>query len=175
MIWRSRLAFLQMQINEHKFYTSIFSRDVIFSVYWLILSCCIVLVILAKLFQFTDIKSTFIAFLAIIFSFGTGCHSRELEASKMDFDLVVHLVDGKKGDYIISQYANDGRIMVRPASKSENKWTVHYQLSEKKKSSMIRKMEKDKNIISFSEPGEPGPPTNSTNSGHSKTKPIKNQ
>jgi hypothetical protein len=41
--------------------------------------------------------------------------------------------------------------------------------------SMMKKMLKDKNIISVIDPGEPDAPVNSTNSGHSKTKPIKNQ
>ncbi|MFM9984676.1 MAG: hypothetical protein ACKVOK_05545 [Flavobacteriales bacterium] len=124
-----------------------------------------------------NLKWLFSAIAGLMLSvFLWNCGSKDVSSSQLISEISLVLATGATADEIIAQYPDFSMSNAKLTSRTENKWSLQWQVSQKDRPEALARLRENKLIISVSEQQDSlGPPTNSTNSGYSKTKPIKNQ
>ena len=105
-----------------------------------------------------------------------SCGSRHVSTSAVISEISLVLATGVAIDVIIAQYPDYAMSNPKLTSRTENKWSLQWQVAQKDRPEALSRLKENALIVSVAEnPDSLLPPFNSSNSGYSKTKPIKNQ
>lgn len=105
-----------------------------------------------------------------------GCKQKNTILSVEKSALMVVLKEGVTCNEIIEKYPEFYFSNPKVVSRTENKWSIDWQVEVAKREHALTRLRENSLIISADIIQDTiSPPSNSTNAGHTKTKPIKNK
>jgi hypothetical protein len=109
-------------------------------------------------------------------SFTFGCSQKSTTNSAENSAVFLILKEGYTCEEVIGKYPEFHFTNPRLISRTENKWSMFWQVEIANRPKALSYLRENNLIISVEEIQEIiSPPSNSTNAGHTKTKPIKNK